>query len=72
MTPTVISCLSQLFANFDKPSFVHSNRGASLTLQDFKAYLHSRGVATSRTSPYHPPCNQTMWKTVRMFSLTKN
>ena len=42
--------------------------------RDLKSFLHSRGVATSRTTPYHPTgnaqCeryNQTIWKTVQLF-----
>ena len=54
---TVISCLSQLFSTFGMPNFVHSNRGASFMSREFKTYLHSRGVATSRTTPYNSTGN---------------
>ena len=76
---TVISCLSQLFSTFGMPNFVHSDRGASFMSHEFKTYLHSRGVATSRTTPYNPTgnsqcerCNQTIWRTVRLFLRDKN
>ena len=61
------------------PNFVHSDRGALFMSHEYKTYLHSRGVATSRTTPYNPTgnsqCewyNQTIWRTVRLFSRDKN
>ena len=51
---TVISCLSQLFSTFGMLNFVHSDRGASFMSHEFKTYLHSRGVATSRTITLQP------------------
>jgi len=68
---TVIACLSQLFSTCGLPGFVHSDRGSAFMSRDEKTFLHSRGVATSRTTPYHPTgnskCeryNQTIWKAV--------
>ena len=71
---SVISCLTTLFSIFGLPGYVHSDRGAAFMSRDLKSFLHSRGVATSRTTPYHPTgnaqCeryNQTIWKTVQLF-----
>jgi len=70
---TVIACLSQLFSICGIPGFVHSDRGSAFMSRDVKTFLHSRGVATSRTAPYHATgnsqCeryNQTIWKAVRL------
>jgi len=75
---TVIACLYQLFSICGLPGFVHSNRGSAFMLRDVKTFLHSRGVATSRTTPYHSTgnsqCeryNQTIWKSVRLCSKGK-
>jgi len=64
----VIECLTRLFCLFSLPGFVHSDRG---DVQGVKEYLTSRGVATSRTTPYHSTgnvqCerwNQTIWRTM--------
>ena len=71
---SVISCLTTLFSIFGLPGYVHSDRGAAFMSRDLKSFLHSRGVATSRTTPYHPTgnaqCeryNQRIWKTVQLF-----
>ena len=76
---TVISYLSQLFSTFGMPNFVHSDRGASFMSHGFKTSLHSKGVATSRTTPYNSTgnsqgerYNQTIWRTVRLFLRDKN
>ena len=54
---TVTKCLSQLFSIFGMPSYVHSDRGAAFMSKEVKHFLHSRGIATSRTSPYNGPGN---------------
>ena len=56
-TKTVIDCLTQLFTMFGMPSFVHSDRGSSFMSVELKSYLHSLGIASSRTTPYHPQGN---------------
>ena len=70
---TVISCLSTLFNIFGLPLYVHSDRGSSFTSRELKQYLNDRGVATSRSTPYHPTgkaqcerVNQTVWRTVKL------
>ena len=56
-TATVIGCLNQLFAIFGMPAYVHSDRGASFMSKELGDYLTSKGIATSRTTPYRPQCN---------------
>ena len=53
------------------PAYVHSDRGASLISNELKEFFTSRGIATSRTTPYNPRgngqverYNGTVWKTV--------
>ena len=68
---TVIQKLRTLFGLFGLPMFVHSDRGSSFMSRELKDYLTQRGVATSRTTPYHPTgngqcerTNQTIWRTI--------
>ena len=56
-TDTVIACLSQLFSLFGMPHYIHSDRGSSFMSRELKDYLSSKGIATSRTTPYNPQCN---------------
>ena len=51
---TVIKCLNQLFSLCGTPSYIHSDRGASFLSNEVKGYLSQKGIATSRTTPYHP------------------
>ena len=73
VTPTVIKCLVQLFSLFGMPGYVHSDRGPSLISDELRSFLHSRGIATSRTSAYNPQgngqverYNGIIWKTVSL------
>ena len=68
---TVNSSLCQIFSLFGVSSYVHSDRGSSFMSKELKDYLHQRGVATSRTTPYNPQgnglverYNSTIWKAV--------
>ena len=70
-TTTVINCLTNLFSVFGMPAFIHSDRGAQFMSAELKGFLTERGVATSRTTPYHPVSNGqcerfngTIWKSV--------
>ncbi|XP_046862179.1 uncharacterized protein LOC124455579 [Xenia sp. Carnegie-2017] len=70
---TVIRCLDQLFTLCGTPGFIHSDRGASFMSQELKEYLSQRGIATSRTTPYHPMgngqverYNGIVWKAIRL------
>ena len=70
-TTTITNCLTQLFAIFGYPGFVHSDRGPSFMSKELKDWLHSKGIATSRTTPYNPQgngqverYNGIIWKTI--------
>ena len=60
---TVIHCLGQLFCLFGHPQYVHSDRGSSFMSHDLKKYLSDRGIASSKSSPYHPTGNS-QWERV--------
>ena len=70
---TIISRLSELFSIFGMPSFIHSDRGPSFMSSEVKSFLHTRGIATSRTTAYNPQgngqverLNSTLWKTISL------
>ena len=70
---TVIKCLDQLFTLRGTPSYIKSDRGTSFLSQDIKHYLTQKGIATSKTTPYHPigngQCerdNGIIWKAVQL------
>ena len=54
---TIIKHLTELFCLFGLPSYIHSDRGANFMSEELRTFLHSRGVATSRTTPYNPQGN---------------
>jgi hypothetical protein len=75
---TIIASLSDLFSLFGMPSFIHSDRGSSLMSKELKDFLTSKGISTSRTTPYNPQCNglveksnHTIWRAVTMDLRTK-
>ena len=70
---TVIKCFNQLFALFGMPSYIHNDRAPDFLSAEVREYLHSRGVATSKTSRYNPrgngqaeKFNGTIWKAVTL------
>lgn len=70
---TIIHCFIQIFMIFGMPAFIHSDQGSSFLSQELRDFLHSRGVATSNTTPYNPrgngQCekfNATIWKSVQL------
>ena len=70
---TIIKKLCDLFSIFGTPAHVHSDRGQSFMSTDLRDFLHSRGIATSHTTPYNPQgngqCeryNGTIWKTITL------
>ena len=54
---TVIKCLNQLFSLCGTPGYINSDRGSSFISREIKEYLSQKGIATSRTTPYHPTGN---------------
>lgn len=75
---TVIKNMNIIFTMFGMPAYIHSDRGASFLSADVKEYLSSRGVATSRTTPYNPQgngqverLNSTLWKSILLALNTK-
>ena len=78
-TASVISCTDQLFSIFGMPGFVHSDRGTAFMSAELTQYLHGRGIATSRTTPYNPQgngqCeryNGIIWRTVQLALKSRN
>ena len=76
---TVIKCLDQIFTLCGMPSYINSDRGTSFLSQEFKEYLSQWGIATSKSTPYHPigngqveRYNGIIWKTVRLSLKSKN
>ena len=70
---TVIKCLDQIFSFCGMASFVHSDRGAAFLSKEVQDYLCARGVASSKTTPYHPTGNSQVeryngiiWKSVTL------
>ena len=68
----VISCLDTLFSLFGTCNFIHSDRGSAFMSNQLKDYLLEKGIASSRTTPYHPEgngqCeryNGIIWKAVK-------
>lgn len=78
-TSTVMEKFSELFCMFGTPSYIHSDRGSSFMSNDLKTFLNSRGVATSRTTPYNPQgngqierLNGTLWQTISLNLRSRN
>ena len=70
---TIIKCLSDLFSLFGMPMYIHSDRGSSFMSYELKQFLTSKGISTSRTTPYNPrgngqveKSNGTIWRAVTM------
>ena len=73
VSSTVIKCLDQLFTLCGTPSYIHSDRGTSFLSHEIKHYITQKGIATSKTTPYHPigngQCeryNGIIWKGVQL------
>ena len=75
----VYKAFCQIFSIFGVPTYIHSDRGASFMSLDLKKYLHEKGVATSRTTPYNSQgnglmerYNGTIWKVVKLALKPRN
>lgn len=76
---TVKKHLTNLFSIFGNPSFVHTDRGTAFMSEELKGFLHSRGIATSRTTAFNPQgngqverYNGIIWQTVGLALRTRN
>ena len=70
---TVIQCLEKLFTLCGTPNFIHTDNGTAFISRDFKQYLLHRGIASSKSSIYHPSGNGqaertvgTVWKSIQL------
>ena len=61
------------------PFFVHSDRGTAFTSEELKGFLHSRGIATSRTTAFNlqgngqvERYNGIIWQTVSLALRSRN
>ena len=70
-TSTVIKKLTDLLCVSGFPSYIHSDQGSNFMSYEFKSWLHSKGIPTSRTTRYNPRgngqverYNGIIWKTV--------
>ena len=70
-TSTVIKKLTDLFCVFGFSSYTHSDQGFNFMSFEFKSWLHSKGIPTSRTTRYNSRrngqverYNGIIWKTV--------
>ena len=60
---SVITHLRELFAVFGIPAYLHSDRGSAFMSHELKQFLHSKGIATSRTTSYSITLLETVkWK----------
>lgn len=72
-TGTVKQCLSEFFALFGTPGYIHSDRGRSFISENLREFLISQGIGSSFSAAYNPrgngQCeryNGTIWKTVQL------
>ena len=69
---TIIHCLNKLFSIFGLPDMIHTDRASDFLAREIKDFLHKKGIATSKTSRYHPEgngqiekLNGTLWKAIQ-------
>ena len=69
----VITCFDKLFTLCGTPCFVHSDNGPAFVSSEFRRYLLHKGIASSKTSIYHPSgngqvekCVGTVWKAIKL------
>jgi len=75
---TVVRCLTDLFALFGRPSYIHTDRGSSFMSAELKQFLLGLGIASSRTTGYNPQgngqverYNGIIWKAVTLTLKTR-
>ena len=78
-TETIIKHLSDIFSTFGMPAMIYTDQGSSFMSAGIKDFLHSKGISTSRSSPYNPKgngqverLNGTLWQTIRLGLREKN
>ena len=78
-TQSVINCLNQLFSFCSMPNYIHSDNAKSFVSKVLKEFLLKRGIASSKSSPYHPTGNSqveryigVIWKAIRLALKTYN
>ena len=76
---TVIKCLSSIFSMFGNPAYVHNDRAPDFLSKELTDWLHSRNIATSRTTSYNPQgngqCeryNGIIWKAITLACKSRN
>ena len=75
----VINCLNQLFSFCGMPNYIHSDNAKSFVSKELKEFLLKRGIASSKSSPYHSTGNSqveryigVIWKAIRLALKTYN
>ena len=70
---SVVKHLQELFAVFGMPAYMHSDRGSAFMSSELKQFLHTKGIATSRTTSYNPAgngqvekLNGTIWQAITL------
>lgn len=78
-TSTVIKCLENIFSTFGMSGHVQKDRGPPFISDELKAWLSSKGISSSGTTPYNPTCNNqveryndTVWKSVFLALMSRN
>ena len=74
MTSSVVSnCLDKLFTLCGTPCFVHLDNSPAFVSSEFRRYLLNSGIASSKTSIYHPSgngqaekCAGIVWKAIEL------
>ena len=75
---TLIEKPTDLFCMFGLPNYAHTDQGTNFMSYEFKSWLHSLGVPTSRTTRYNPRgngqvklYNSIIWITIVLALLVK-
>ena len=70
---TVIRKLKEIFSFFGLPGYIHSDRGRNFMSYSLRKFLFRLGIATSRSTPYHPTGNSQseryvgiVWRSIKL------